>query len=273
MKLVGQRGATLIVVMILLILISVMGLYATRNSLMSLKLATNAQVQTMMMQTSDVALSHLERNFNQNEAENRNLSMTPVGQVLLPGNEGKELQFCFKPTEVDSKQALKNNLFFNLADFRIIQRASVTSKLASASADSGDIDAFCNPETMFSISRKALVTQVAVINPDEPAVELNRFDLTAQGTDLKETNTETKRVRVIVTTLAPALAAASLSEIKGCLQTRLLDDLSLRNRADEGEDEPKQVKVETLHECLSKLGVPVNTQVAEYVVNLSEKKS
>lgn len=271
MKLHKQRGATLIVVMILLVLISVIGLYAIRSSLFSLKLATNAQVQAMMMQTSDVALSHLERNFNQNEAANRNLAMTPVGQVLLSGNEGKELQFCFKPTQVNAtNKALVNNMFFNLADFRIIERAGIASKLASTSADSGDIDAVCNPETMFSISRKALVTQVAVINPDEPAIELNRFDLTAQGTDLKDTNVETKRVRVIVTTLAPALAAASISEIEGCLKTRLLDDLSLKNRADAT---TSQVKVETTHECLSKLGVPVNTQVAEYVVNLSESRS
>ncbi len=59
-----QMGSTLIVVLILLVIISVIGLYAIRHSLFSLKLATNAQVQTMLMQTSDVALSHLERNFN-----------------------------------------------------------------------------------------------------------------------------------------------------------------------------------------------------------------
>ncbi len=271
MNLVRQRGATLIVVMILLVIISVIGVYAIRHSLFSLKLATNAQVQTMLMQTSDVALSHLERNFNQNEAANRNLAMTPVGQVLLSGNEGKELQFCFKPTEITgTNKALKNSMFFNLADFRIIERAGPTSTLASTTADSGSIDAYCDPETMFSISRKALVTQVAVINLDEPAVELNRFDLTAQGTDLKENNVETKRVRVIVTTLAPALSSASVSEIKNCLKTGLLDDLSMRNRAD---TTVSQVKVETAHECLSKLGVPVNTQVAEYVVNLSESRS
>ncbi|WP_419224857.1 pilus assembly PilX family protein [Acinetobacter sp. A2] len=264
-----QRGATLIVVMILLLIISVIGLYAIRHSLFSLKLATNAQVQALLMQTSDVALSHLERNFNQNEATN--IARTPVGQVLLNGNQGKELQFCYKPTEINStNKSLKNSMFFNLGDFRVIERKAANSVLAAETVSSGDIDAFCDPETMFSISRKALVTQVAVINPDDPAVELNRFDLTAQGTDLKDVNVETKRVRVIVTTLAPALSTASVSEIKACLKTRLLDDVSLRNQADLTTG---QVKVETAHECLSKLGVPVNTQVAEYVVNLSESRT
>lgn len=265
-----QMGSTLIVVLILLVIISVIGLYAIRQSLFSLKLATNAQVQTMLMQTSDVALSHLERNFNESEANNHNMALTPVGQVLLGGNEGKELQFCFKPTEV-SGTAVKNNFFFNLSDFRIIERASATTKKAKSTAEAGNYNAFCDPATMFSISRKALVTQVAVINPEDPAAELNRFDLTTQETDLKDAqNTETRRVRVIVTTLAPALSSASLTDISACLKEHLMDDLSLRNREDGLS--PDQVKVETVQDCLSQLGVPVNSQFAEYRVNLSESK-
>lgn len=271
MNRIKHRGATLIVVMILLVIISVVGLYAIRHSLFSLKLSTNAQVQTMLMQTSDVALSHLERNFNNNEAANRNIAMTPIGQVLLTGNEGKELQFCYKPTELDGENSVKNNLFFTLSDFRVIERAAINSKLASTSADSGNYNAVCDPATMFSISRKALVTQVAVVNPDDPAVELNRFDLSTQGTDLKDVNIETKRVRVIVTSLAPALSSASLNDIRVCLKERLMDDLSLRNRA--GGAGSNQVKIETTHECLSQLGVPVNTQMAEYVVRLAETRS
>ncbi|AXY58014.1 hypothetical protein CDG60_16490 [Acinetobacter chinensis] len=264
-----EQGSTLIVVLILLVVISVIGLYAIRHSLTSLKLATNAQVQTLLMQTSDVALAKLERNFNNNEASN--LAGTPVGQVLLDGNQGKELQFCFKPTEVSSDKTIKNNLFFDLRDFRIIERKSATDKEAKSTAESGDINAVCNPETMFSISRKALVTQVAVVSPDDPAVEMGRFDLTAQGTDLKDAgNIETKRVRVTVTSFAPALApSVSISDMNTCLKERMMDDSLLKNRANGS----TQVKVQTLHECLNLLGMPLNTQTAEYVVNLSEVRS
>lgn len=264
-----EQGATLIVVLILLVLISIIGLYAIRYSILTLKLATNAQVQTLLMQTSDVALSRLEKNFNDNEASN--LAGTPVGQVLLDGNQGKELQFCFKPTEVDSSNTLKNNLFFDLREFRIIERASAATNVAKATAESGNIDAVCNPATMFSISRKALVTQVAVVSPDDPAVEMGRFDLAAKNTDLKDaTNIETKRVRVTVTSFAPALASSvSIDDMNTCLKGRMMDDSLLKNRADSS----VQVKVETLHECLNNLGVPLNTQTAEYVVNLSEARS
>ena len=264
----NQRGATLIVVLILLLLISMVGLYAVRQSIFSLKLATNAQVQTLLMQTSDVALDHLEKNFKANEATN--LANTPVGQVLLTGNQGKELQFCFKPTQIGERAG--QGMFFDLAEFRIVERLSIQKKTGVSAALSGDIGAVCDPESMFSISRKAVVTQVAVVSPDDPTVEMSRFDLTTRKSDLKDTNVETKRVRVIVTSFAPALASnADIDDINTCLQERMMDDTLLKNRADPALN-PSQVKVETLHECLNELGVPLNTQLAEYVVRLSETR-
>lgn len=263
-----QIGATLITVLILLVIITIIGLYAIRHSIFNLKIATNAQVQTLLMQTSDVALDHLEKNFNANELEN--LAGTPVGQVLLDGNQGKELQLCFKPTEVDGS-AVKNNLFFNLSDFRIIERKAKNSTEASLTAESGNINAFCDPLSMFSISRKAIVTQVAVVSPDDPAIEVNRFEYTNKGSDPKDsTNTNTKRVRATVTSFAPAMTSASIADINLCLKNRLMDDSLLKNREDTALE---QVKIETLHECLNKLGVPLNTQVSEYIVRLNESKS
>ena len=262
-----QTGATLITVLILLLLMTIVGLYAIRNSIFNLRLATNAQVQTLLMQTSDVALDHLEKNFNTNEATN--LAGTPIGQVLLDGNQGKELQFCFKPTEIESSAA-KNNIFFNLGDFRIIERSSISDATGVSAALSGDISAVCNPATMFSISRKAIVTQIAVVNPDDPAVEMRKFELTNKNTDLKA-DVDTKRVRVVAISFAPAMApSVTLADMNTCLGERVMDELLLKNRA---ESTSGQVKVETLHECLNKLGVPLNTQVAEYVVRLTETKS
>lgn len=261
-----QQGVTLIVVLFLLLLISIVGVYAIRQSILSLKLATNAQVQTLLMQTSDVALDHLERNFSTNE-ENR-LASTPVGQVLLAGNQGRELQFCFKPTQ--SGNTKTTGLFFDLSEFRIVERKSMSGSTGVSPALSGDINAVCDPETMFSISRQAVVTQVAVVNPDDPAVEMNRFDLATKNTDLKEVDVETKRVRVVVTSFAPALASSvDLDDIRICLSERIMDGTSLKNKEDL---ESGQVQVETLHQCLNSLGVPLNTQLAEYVVRLSESR-
>ncbi|MFV5501897.1 PilX N-terminal domain-containing pilus assembly protein [Acinetobacter sp. 226] len=268
-KYLYERGSTLIVVLILLVLISVIGLYAMRHSILNLKLATNAQVQTMLMQTTDVALDHLEKHFNDNEQAG--FSATPIGQVLLDGNQGKELQFCFKPTEIDSDDELTDSVFFSLRDFRIITRKAKDDIEAATSVESGSYDATCDPTTMFSISRKALVTQVTVVNPDDPTVELGRFALTTKKTDLKDVNIETKRVRVTVTSLAPALApSVDIDDMQDCLQQRMMDEKTLKNMEITTEG---QVKVQTVHECLNNLGVPVNTQVSEYIVNLAETRS
>lgn len=262
-----QSGATLIIVLILLVLITIIGLYAIRNSIFNLKFATNAQVQTLLMKTSDVALDHLEKNFNANQASN--FSGTPIGQVLLDGNQGKELQFCFKPTELNDNSVV-NNIFFNLSAFRIIERLAQNNARGVSQALSGNIDAVCNPETMFSISRKAIVTQIAVVNPDDPAVEMRKYDYTNKNTDNKA-DVDAKRVRVIATSFAPAIASAvSIADINTCLTSRMMDDMSLKNRAEATQG---QVKVETLHECLNLLGVPLNTQVSEFVVRVTEQKN
>lgn len=266
----AQQGATLIVVLVILVLVTILGTYAMKQGLVNLRIATNTQIQKLLMQSSDVALSRLEANFTANEAAN--LAATPVGQVLLPGNEGLELQFCFKPSEVtsESDNTIIANRFFSLSEFRIVRRSSDTAN-TGVTVESGDIDqGACNPATMFAVGRKAVVTQVAISNPDDPAVDLDKYELSTTGTDLKEADTDTKRVRVVVTSLSPAMASGvSTSDIKDCLKSRVMDNTALKNKADTS---ASRVAVQTPAQCLNTLGVPTNTQVSEYVIRLEQSK-
>ena len=59
----SQKGATLIVVLVILVLITILGSYAMKQGLVNLKIATNSQIQKLLMQSSDVALNHLEKDF------------------------------------------------------------------------------------------------------------------------------------------------------------------------------------------------------------------
>ena len=49
-----QRGATLIVVLIMLLIITIVGVMAIRIAMTSLNIATNSQIGQLLMQTGDV---------------------------------------------------------------------------------------------------------------------------------------------------------------------------------------------------------------------------
>ena len=51
-----QEGATLIVVLILLVIITMIGTLAIRSSLTTLNIATNSQAQQLLVQNSDSAI-------------------------------------------------------------------------------------------------------------------------------------------------------------------------------------------------------------------------
>lgn len=56
----NQTGATLIVVLVLLLVITIIGTLAIRQSLMSLNIVTNSQAQQLLVQNSDAALFNVE---------------------------------------------------------------------------------------------------------------------------------------------------------------------------------------------------------------------
>lgn len=264
----AQTGATLITVLIMLLLITIVGTYAMSQGMINLRVATNSQIQKLLMQSSDVALNSLEKNFALNQ--NVRLDATPVGQILLPGNEDWELQFCFKPSELNATNTLTNASFFDLTEYRIVQRKDNTATGVS-DAQSGDkTKGYCDIDTMFAIGRKAVVTQIALSQPDDLAGTTKKYQLSAKKTDLKQGNTEVKRVKVTVTSLSPSLAVGvDDDQIKTCLSDRMMDATAINNL----KDGSTKVAVETVDQCLRNLGVPVNSQVSEYVVNLDDSSS
>ena len=60
----NQNGATLIVVLFLLLTITVLGTLAVRQSVVGLNIATNSQAQQLLTQNSDAAFFNVEREDN-----------------------------------------------------------------------------------------------------------------------------------------------------------------------------------------------------------------
>ena len=104
-----QAGATLIVVLIFLVAMTIIGTLAIRQSMVSLSVATNSQVQQLLTQNSDAAL------FKAENPGDLAYALSPVGlfgYINNPKNKNNELVFCFRGSE---------SQFFNISKARLIQ--------------------------------------------------------------------------------------------------------------------------------------------------------
>lgn len=89
----AQRGSTLIVVLMIVLMITIIGTLAIRQSVSSLKLVSNNQIQTLLAQNADAALMYFQNpDIQQNMASANGI----VGFFKNEDNWNKELVFCFK---------------------------------------------------------------------------------------------------------------------------------------------------------------------------------
>jgi Tfp pilus assembly protein PilX len=88
----SQKGATLIVVLVMLILIMLVGTWAIRGSITSLNIATNAQAQALLTQNSDSVFFSMENKTSDKlNFANMRIGDGILAYVLRPENKGKEL--------------------------------------------------------------------------------------------------------------------------------------------------------------------------------------
>lgn len=243
----SQQGATLIVVLILLMLITIIGTLAMRNSLTALNIATNSQAQQLLIQNSDAAIFNVENP----RLLIRNLGYDGIfGFIKSDANRGKELVFCYRGDQAD---------FFDLS------KASVIMWEESGTAPSNNsfgLDGYCKlgSTNFFTSGRRAVMTQVAVKVYVDPSGVESPFEYMQQGTDTDSAKIDkAEKIMVIATSIIPALSSASDSDINNCFSTRM-SQVSIPA----GVTTPATGFDKSVSECLQDLGVPVNTQVTEY---------
>ena len=97
-----ERGATLIVVLLFLVLIMLAGAIAVRQSNTNLKIATSDQINTVLLQSSDSANQKLEMTLNGSATTTEYKDITSAAGVfghflLNPENATNEFIYCFNP--------------------------------------------------------------------------------------------------------------------------------------------------------------------------------
>lgn len=236
----AQSGAVLIVVLVMLVLLTLVGTWAIRGSITSLKIATNAHAQALLKQTSDSVFFTLE---NKTDDElvftNMRIGDGMLNYTLRPENKGKELVFCIRGETVD------NFVGSRLASVVYWEGSTIKNTEMGKNG-------FCQVSrlTDFLSGRNAVMTQVTV----RAASNDRDWEHMMEGDD-KETSKSTgiQKVTITATSLIPKLSDSSSSDINGCLTnyTSFKDEVS---------------KKQTVTDCLANSNVPYSTQEMEYTM-------
>src|SRR5690606_10728396 len=237
-----QRGATLLVVMMMLLILTVIGVLAIRVAMTSLNISTHTQLGQFLSQTADTPINQL---YTSNLSNLVDLSGA-IGYALQDSKlePGNEYIFCYKP--------LSNEKF--AASLGVAVKRPPTTKTAKAALVSGGVDAFCNLSSDFGSSREAVVTQVAVKIPNDaeedlkPGALLSRGNNLSSGTIMPKNVVEQQRIRVTTTSIVPSFTK-NLDAAQNCIGT------GSGNAGYISDDTSSDTKgFETIATCLAKLG-------------------
>lgn len=193
-----QQGATLITVLIVLVLVTLLGTVAVKTGILGLKIATNSQVNNLLMGNSDAALFNIE---NPDQVA-RQLALDGMFAYFnSSANANDELVFCYRASE---------NSFFKLSKASAITADGSTTKIG--------VDGFCEA-TQFAMGRSAVLSQVYLT---KNATTSTPFGGVPKGTSLGQSNVPvtTNNIGATVISVLPSFAGATTTEIESCFKQR-----------------------------------------------------
>ena len=224
-----QKGATLITVLVILVIVTLLGTIAVKMGIVGLKIATNSQVNALLLENSDSALFNIE---NPAEVE-RQLALDGMFAYFnSSANANDELVFCYRASE---------NSFFKLSKASAItENGTKTTKIG--------VDGYCK-SSWFATGRSAILSQVYLTKSSTPATP---FGSVPKGTSLGESGIPltTNNIGATVISVLPSFASATSTQIEACFKRPSI----------------KPATGQTVGECFDNLGIPYNMQHADYVV-------
>ncbi|NNH78491.1 hypothetical protein HLH17_12580 [Acinetobacter sp. ANC 5380] len=235
-----QSGAVLIVVLVMLVLLTLVGTWAIRGSINSLKISTNAQAQVLLQQTSDSVFFTLENKTDDELAfTNMRIGDGMLNYTLRPENKGKELVFCIRGETTD------NFIGSRLASVVYWDGSTIKN---SEMGKNG----FCKVTRLndFLSGRNAVMIQVTV----RAASNDRDWEHMMDGDDKESSKSSgIQKVVITATSILPNLSDSSSSDINDCLTnyTSFEDDISQNT---------------TVTDCLASNNVPYSTQEMEYTM-------
>lgn len=251
-----QCGATLIVVLMMLLVITIVGVFAIRVAMTSLNIATNSQIGQLLLQTGDTPTNLI---LNRSNYKNLTSITSVVGKAISdqkdPLKHGREYVFCYRPTS-----ALQVN---SILDMTVLIPPDATATKATVDTTESNRSGFCDLESDFGSSREAVVTQVAVkyiseSDPDAaPGADLDRGTDASKDSNVQQGKVD-GRVRITATAILPHYSRSNLADV----QEDCIGNGSTAGYINDNTDTGLRTK-KTMADCLTKYGIPVNMQIQE----------
>lgn len=262
----SQQGVALIVVLLFLILITLAGAIAVKNSTTDLKLATSEQADTLMLNTADNTNKSIEQVINIDQTDSKavvqkSIALSSAGMfgyfmnLGAEDNRGDQIVFCYRP---------RGTYFFQMNEATVID-TSGGSKLVTGASNSGG---FCRVSNAadFSSARNNVMTQVAVTRPSSDMLASEPFEYvpTQRTINTSDVTSTSPNFRLFSTSFLPGMTRASEKEILECLKkpNQNAADYGYAEKDKDGNDVTKYYD-QTLTQCLASKGVPAKTLVED----------
>lgn len=214
----NQQGAALIAVLLFLILITVAGAIALRQSSTDLKVATIDQANSLMFNSSDSVLVNIERVSGSASASSSDPKikeqyltiMSPsqgvLGYFVMDPDKkiGHQLSFCYRPSS-------SNMYKFNEA-IRWIPDVSTAQGNSARGA--------CSPDNQadYGSDRGTVMTQVTAVGLPIESQATGNFEAVQEGELAGPQDAKINpRLAIHATSVLPALSSHSDKEIQTCL--------------------------------------------------------
>lgn len=248
-----QGGSTLIIVLIVMVLVIVIGTLAIKSGIIGLKIATNSQVRSLLLENSNSALFNVE----DPKQVARQLALDGMFSYFNAADNGNdELVFCYRPSSM--------NTFYSMDKASVIEQDGKTTKMG--------ITGFCKAGE-FSSGRSAVQAQIYLKkNIEENATP---FSTSPSGTSLGQADIPivSNNIGVTVISILPSYVGASDTEVEACFKkTSILENAKTGDCPTSSKTNTDPAKQRcTVEQCFENLDIPYNLQHADYIVGGSPR--
>ncbi len=193
-----QQGSTLIIVLIVLVVVTLLGTIAVKTGILGLKIATNSQVNALLLENSDSALFNIE---NPDQVA-RQLALDGMFAYFnSSANADDELVFCYRAAQAS---------FYSFSKASAITADGTTTKIG--------VDGFCKAN-QFAMGRSAVLSQVYLTKSSTVSAP---FGSVPKGTSIGQSNVPaiSNNIGATVISVLPSFAGATTTQIENCFKQR-----------------------------------------------------